>query len=70
MILLWVGGLNWGVFGLFGVDLVQMLFGASALSQIVYVLVGASAVYTLVTHKETCEACMNMMKPAKKGKKK
>lgn len=50
MILLVVGGLNWGLVGLFGFDLVAFLFGAmSALSRIVYTLVGISAIYALFT---------------------
>lgn len=45
-VLLVVGGLNWGLVGLFGFDLVATLFGAmSPLSRIVYVLVGLSAAY-------------------------
>jgi uncharacterized protein len=44
LVLLIVGGLNWGLVGLFGFDLVAAMFGAgSALSRIVYVLVGLSA---------------------------
>lgn len=44
--LLVVGGLNWGLVGFFGFDLVAGVFGdMSALSRIVYVLVGLSAVY-------------------------
>jgi len=46
LILLVVGGLNWGLVGLFSFDLVATLFGvSSAVSNIVYVLVGLSAVY-------------------------
>lgn len=45
-VLLVVGGLNWGLVGLFGFDLVAALLGeASALSRIVYILVGLGAVY-------------------------
>ncbi len=45
-ILLVVGGLNWGLVGFLGFDLVAALFGeATALSRIVYVLVGVGAVY-------------------------
>ncbi len=45
-ILLVVGGLNWGLVGIFQLDLVAALFGeASALSRLVYTLVGLSAVY-------------------------
>ena len=46
--LLVVGGLNWGLVGLFQFDLVAALFGTSALATIVYVLVGLAAVYQLL----------------------
>ncbi len=50
-ILLVIGGLNWGLVGLFDLDLVAMLLGhMSMLSKIVYVLVGLSAVYLLMRH--------------------
>lgn len=50
LILLIVGGLNWGLVGLFRFDLVATIFGeASLLSNIVYILVGLSAVYVLAT---------------------
>ena len=49
LVLLIVGGLNWGLVGLFGFDLVAALFGEmSALSRIVYTLVGASALWQLI----------------------
>ncbi len=49
LVLVIVGGLNWGLVGLFNFDLVATIFGAgSILSRIVYVLVGASAVWQLV----------------------
>ncbi|MFH1509455.1 MAG: DUF378 domain-containing protein [bacterium] len=48
MILVVVGGLNWGLWGAFEFDLVATLFGnLSALSKIVYILVALSAVYLL-----------------------
>ena len=44
-----VGGLTWGLVGLFGFDLVAAIFGEmSALSRIVYTLVGASALWQLI----------------------
>ncbi len=44
LILLIVGGLNWGLVGLANFDLVATLFGeGSALARIVYALVGVSA---------------------------
>ncbi|ATG47461.1 DUF378 domain-containing protein [Celeribacter ethanolicus] len=49
-VLLIVGGLNWGLVGLFGFDLVAAIFGEmSALSRIVYALVGLSALYQITT---------------------
>ena len=45
-VLLVVGGLNWGLVGLLGFDLVASIFGdMTALSRIVYALVGLSAIY-------------------------
>ncbi len=45
-IILIIGGINWGLVGLFGIDLVGALFGPfSILSRIVYILVGLSALY-------------------------
>jgi uncharacterized membrane protein YuzA (DUF378 family) len=49
LFLLIVGGLNWGLVGLFGFDLVAAIFGEmSALSRIVYTLVGASALWQII----------------------
>ena len=49
LVLLIVGGLNWGLVGLFGFDLVAAIFGEmSALSRVVYTLVGVSAVWQLI----------------------
>jgi uncharacterized membrane protein YuzA (DUF378 family) len=45
-VLLVVGGLNWGLVGTAGFDLVATLFGPmSPLSRTVYLLVGLSALY-------------------------
>jgi uncharacterized membrane protein YuzA (DUF378 family) len=49
-VLLVVGGLNWGLVGFFGFDLVAGIFGSmSAVSRIVYMLVGLAAVYQGLT---------------------
>ena len=49
LLLLIVGGLNWGLVGLFGFDLVAALFGQmSALSRVVYVLVGICALCQII----------------------
>jgi uncharacterized membrane protein YuzA (DUF378 family) len=50
LVLLIVGGLNWGLVGAFGFDLVASLFGSqdALLARVVYVLVGLSAVWQIV----------------------
>ncbi|MBI3577315.1 DUF378 domain-containing protein [Candidatus Gottesmanbacteria bacterium] len=61
--LLWVGGLNWGLWALFNLNLVNALVGSwPMVEKVVYILVGAAAVYTLVTHKDYCKWCSKMMK--------
>ncbi len=49
LIILIIGGLNWGLVGFFSFDLVGAIFGyMSALSRIIYALVGLSAIYIAV----------------------
>lgn len=50
LLLIIVGGLNWGLWGLFDVDVVAGIFGGThtALARLVYVLVGLSALWQLV----------------------
>jgi uncharacterized membrane protein YuzA (DUF378 family) len=56
-ILLVVGGLNWGLTAL-GYNLVEMILGGwPMLVQIVYLLVGLSAIFEAVTHKKNCTMC-------------
>jgi uncharacterized protein len=51
-LLLIVGGLNWGLVGLAGFDLVATLLGPmSALSRAVYALVGLAAIYQALSWK-------------------
>ncbi len=45
--LLVVGGLNWGLVGAANLNLVAALFGTGMIAEIVYVLVGAAAVYQI-----------------------
>jgi uncharacterized membrane protein YuzA (DUF378 family) len=50
--LLAIGGLNWGLVGIFNFDLVAAILGEmSILSRIVYTLVGLAAVYDVVCIK-------------------
>ena len=56
-ILLIVGGLNWGLVGLFNLDLVAALFGQGTMvSRIVYVLVGLSALWGLAIFRHNSRA--------------
>lgn len=49
LVLVAVGGLNWGLVGVFNFDLVATIFGdMSVISRVVYTLVGLSAVYMLL----------------------
>lgn len=47
--LLVIGGLNWGLVGIFSFDLVAWLFGGTGaiLSRVVYVLVALSAIWCI-----------------------
>jgi len=50
LVLVIIGGINWGLVGLFQFDLVAAIFGGqdALLARAVYVLVGVSAVWQLV----------------------
>jgi len=46
LILVIIGGLNWGLVGIFDFDLVATIFGdMSTVSRVVYTLVGLAAIY-------------------------
>ncbi|HEX3019536.1 MAG TPA: DUF378 domain-containing protein [Chitinispirillaceae bacterium] len=46
MVLLIIGGINWGLVGFFGFDLVEAIFGAA--SSFIYAIVGLAAVYIAI----------------------
>ena len=52
-ILLVIGGLNWALVGLFQFDLVAAIFGGTGtfLARLVYILVGAAAVWQIAQFK-------------------
>lgn len=50
MLLVWAGGLNWGLWGLFQFNLVDALVGGFGLTNIVYILVGLATVYSIYTY--------------------
>ena len=56
--LLIVGGLNWGLWALFNLNLVNTVVGSwPMLEKLVYILVGVSAVYIAATHMSDCKIC-------------
>ncbi|UCE28356.1 MAG: DUF378 domain-containing protein [Candidatus Coatesbacteria bacterium] len=49
LILVVVGGLNWGLVGIFGFDLVAWIFASIYIvARIVYVLVAVAAIYMII----------------------
>lgn len=66
LILVIIGGLNWGLVGLFDFNLVAAIFGAgSVLTRLIYVLVGLSAIWQLVPFVQAIRAGET---PALRGK--
>jgi len=49
MVLVIVGGINWGMIGLFGIDLVIAVFGETPVTGMVYTLVGLAALWCIYT---------------------
>lgn len=57
MILLFIGGINWGLVGFFNVDLVAKVFGDATLAtHVIYDLVGLCALYEAVKWMRGCKA--------------
>ena len=51
-----IGAINWGLIGLFRLDLVSLLFGnVTWLSRVVYTLVGISGMYLLSLYGRVTE---------------
>jgi len=47
LILLVIGGVNWGLVGIFNWNFVHAIFGDFVLARIIYIVVGLAALYTL-----------------------
>lgn len=49
LVLIIIGGLNWGLVGAFEFNLVDEIFGeGSGISRVIYILVGLAALYAFV----------------------
>lgn len=48
-ILIIIGALNWGLYGLFKIDLIKQLFGGynNPIGRVIYILVGLAGLYAL-----------------------
>lgn len=58
LIVLIIGGVNWGMVGAFNINLVSLLFGEmTILTRLIYSLVGLSAIYITF-------AAMNLTEPS------
>ena len=55
-VLLVIGGLNWLLVA-FGWNLVSAIFGMGTIAQVIYILVGLSAIFEAATHKQNCKLC-------------
>lgn len=55
-ILVIVGGINWGLFGLFKLNLVEAILGTGFLARLIYIVIGIAAgylIYNYVQQKKT-----------------
>lgn len=52
-----IGALNWGSIGILDVNFVEALLGMGTLTRVVYVLVGLSGIFLLVTTFIRCCPC-------------
>ena len=47
LVIVIIGGINWGLVGLINVDLIVLLCGKTLITRLIYILVGASACYMI-----------------------
>ena len=59
-ILLVIGGLNWLLVS-FGWNLVTAIFGMGTIANIIYFLVGISAIIEIFGHGKNCKMCSSTM---------
>ena len=53
-----IGALNWGLIGLFNLNLVDQIFGmGSVISRVIYVVVGLTGVLLLLSYFKVCPSC-------------
>ena len=52
-----IGALNWGLIGVAHVNLVEQILGQTAITRVVYGLVGLSGLALLASYFVVCPAC-------------
>lgn len=45
LLLVLIGGINWGLVGITGLNIVSTIFGAGIITTIIYILVAISSIY-------------------------
>ena len=60
MILVIIGGLNWGLVGLFNYNLVTAIFSEGTVANVIYDLVGLAALYMIYMAFKISGCCRNM----------
>ena len=50
LVLLYIGGLNWGLVGFFDWNLVEALLGTGTVTTVIYALVGLSTLWVIYRH--------------------
>lgn len=67
-ILVFIGGINWGLIGFFHFNLVGTLFGyTSVLTRVIYAIVGLAALYQLISVCKCCGGSSKCSKPSDNG---
>ena len=51
LILLVIGGLNWGIYGFFDLNVIDYVFGRVWIDHVFYIFIGFAAAYTAVAWK-------------------
>ena len=51
LVLLIIGGINWGLWGIFDFNLVDYIFGKVWIDRVIYFVIGIAAIYVLVAWK-------------------
>lgn len=64
--LLIIGGLNWGLVGIFGFNLVTAIFGTALLSRTIFTIVGLSALYSIFSLSKVSRPMAMMEAPEEK----